>query len=103
MCFWFWFCLSEIKFVFLIPDFKIKMVLVNSNQNWFSKIKFQKRFLPGESHNRNAPGQHVAAAAWVCWCAVWQKRAKAPAVACSDSSKIEPAGRENPAGPSVAG
>jgi hypothetical protein len=27
--FWFWFCVSEIKFVFLIPDFKIKMVLVN--------------------------------------------------------------------------
>jgi len=36
MCFCFWFCLSEIKFAFLIPDFKIKMVLVISK----SKLVF---------------------------------------------------------------
>jgi len=29
MCFWFWFCLSEIKFAFMIPDFKIKIGLVD--------------------------------------------------------------------------
>jgi hypothetical protein len=73
------------------------------NQNWFSKFKFQKRFLPGESHNRNAPGRRGAAAAWVCWRAVWQKRAKAPAVSRFGSEQKRTRWAEKPSGSECGG
>lgn len=72
MCFWFWFCVSEIKFVFLIPDFKIKMVLVDLAGEgrfdfWISNFKFQKKFLAWGIESRNRPGQ----GAMRVWVWVW--------------------------------
>lgn len=60
MCFWFWFCVSEIKFGLLISDFKIKTVWVDLAGEgrfdfWISNFKFQKRFLAWGIESRKRP------------------------------------------------